>query len=75
MSMSKFASYADYAASISKDTTLQRLQAMNAELQAEAQQKRQAAMWQRLQALTLDELRIAACRAPSMAAFLNTFES
>lgn len=48
MSMSKFATYADYVASapaIDKTATLDRISAMAAEAAAEAQQAKDAALW------------------------------
>lgn len=50
MSMSKFATFADYQAStqpVDKTVVYDRLQAMTAQLQAEAQQKKEAALWRK----------------------------
>ncbi len=50
MSMSQYATYADYQASKSpadKDATLTRIKAMAAEAEAEAQMKRDAKCWRK----------------------------
>lgn len=57
-----------------RDSALARLQEFNAQLEAEKQMRRHAAMWERLAATHIDTLYNLADAAPTTESFLAHFE-